>query len=63
MVEACLITPLWKTQLWFAVELKISGGLPPQDLVSMTLGQMQQSVPHLVAWLISGNYTPIIIYM
>lgn len=60
-----LITPLWKTQPWFPLVLELLEDYPrkiPQqpDLVSMPLGQeflMQQGVPQLIAWPISGNPT------
>ena len=61
--QIVLITPLWKTQSWFPLVLELLEDYPrriPQhrDLVSMPLGQeflMQQGVPQLVAWPISGN--------
>jgi len=58
-----LLTPLWKTQSWFPLVLELLEDYPrriPQqsDLISMPLGQdflMQQGVPQLIAWPISGN--------
>lgn len=58
-----LITPFWKTQSWFPLVLGLLEDYPrriPQqpDLVSMPLGKnflMQQGVPQLVAWPVSGN--------
>ena len=58
-----LITPLWKTQPWYPLLLELLEDLPrripPQpDLVVMPQGQeflMQQGVPQLVAWPVSGN--------
>ena len=60
-----LITPLWKTQSWFPLVLDLLEDYPrripqQQDLVSMPLGQeflMQQGIPQLIAWPISGNPT------
>ena len=60
-----LVTPLWKTQPWFPLVLELLEDYPrriPQqsDLVSMPLGQeflMQQGVPQMVVWPISGNPT------
>ena len=58
-----LITPLWKTQPWYPLLLELLEDLPRRiphqpDLVVMPQGQeflMQQGVPQLVAWPISGN--------
>ena len=58
-----LITPLWKTQSWYPLLLELLEDLPRRiphqpDLVVMPQGQeflMQQGVPQLVAWPISGN--------
>ena len=48
-----LITPLWKTQQWYPIVLKLL-----EDYLQRIMGQeflMQQGVPQLVAWPISGN--------
>ena len=58
-----LITSFWKTQSWFPLILKLLEDYPrriPQqpDLVSMPSSQkflVQQAVPQLVAWPVSGN--------
>ena len=58
-----LIRPLWKTQQWYPRVLKLLEGyaqkIPQrQDLISKPMGQeflMQQGVPQLVAWPVSGN--------
>ena len=57
------ITPLWKTQPWCPLLLELLEDLPRRtphqpDLVVMPQGQeflMQQGVPQLVTWPISGN--------
>jgi len=61
--QIVLVTPLWKTQPWFLLVLELedySRRIPQQpDLVSMPVGQeflMQQGVPKLIAWPISGNH-------
>ena len=58
-----LITPLWKTQLWYPIVLELledyTRKIPQQqDLLSMPMGQeflMQHGVRQLVAWPVSGN--------
>jgi len=60
-----LITPFWKTQSWFPVVLEMLEDYPrmlptQSDLVMMPTGQeflMQEGVPPLIAWSISGDPT------
>ena len=60
-----LITPLWKIQPWYPLLLELLEDVPQRiphqpDLVVMPQRQefsMQQGVPQLVAWPISGNPT------
>ena len=65
LAREVLITPFWKTQSWFPVVLELLENYPLllptwPDLVVMPMGQeflMNQCVPQLIAWPISGNPT------
>ena len=63
MARVVIITPLWASQPWYPIILGMLEDYPRilpagEDLVILPTGQdftMNQGVPELVAWLVSGN--------